>query len=131
MKCRASWVAMCCAVAGLARQVTQHGDPLGLAVLAIALPEHGLGAGLVHLGAKKEFPGRAARRMPEPAAPIDQPVMTLREARDVRLRVAALHAQRVQLQDLAREILIDAEAMLARVPLRARAASREFGPTEG
>ena len=70
---------------------------------------------LVHLGAKHELPGNPARQAPELRA--DRPARDdLGKARDVLLSVAARDSERVQLENLARKILIDAEAPLARTP---------------
>ncbi len=53
---------------------------------------------------------------PPPAnrsVPIDQPGQRARESRDVLLRVAAVDAERVQLENFARQVLVDAELAIA------------------
>ena len=59
---------------------------------------------------------------------MDQPVMTLREFRDVVLRVAAVDAERVQLENFARQVFVDAE--LAARGCARRPAAVEFGPMD-
>jgi hypothetical protein len=88
------------------REVIEHGAWLSDAFLLVALAEDRLGARLVRLLVKLELSGLAAQR----ARAADRPArQRLREGRDVLLRLAAVHSERVQLENLAREILIDAE----------------------
>ena len=88
----------------------------------------------MHHRAELELADGAAARPPLAARgpgppPIDQPVMTLGERRDVVLRVAAVDAERVQLEDLARQVLVEAE--LAAAALRGELARRaNSGPID-
>src|SRR3984885_14150514 len=100
---------------GALREVAQHGDALLHAAFRVAFAEHALCARLVHLLAEHELTGRAAREASEVRA--DRPAGDdLGEARDISLRIAATDAEGLQLEDLARKILIDAEAALASAP---------------
>nr|ACN58763.1 conserved hypothetical protein [uncultured bacterium BLR8] len=119
------------------RQRVQHRERLRLAVLRVFPAEDGARAGLVHRGAEHERAGlRVADHLLQPAA---LPRIELRAARgelrgaaarcdgadapagertrefgDVLLRVASAHAERVQLEDLARQVLVEAERAVAR-----------------
>src|SRR6185369_6057102 len=71
------------------------------------LVQQGLRAGLVHLGAEDELARLAATEASPFAA--DRPAGDdLGERRDILLRVATIDAERVQLQNLARQILVEA-----------------------
>ena len=62
--------------------------------------------------------------------PIDQPVITSAKVVTSCLRVAAVHAERVQLENLAREILVDARPAAPCCRRASNRAARELGPTD-
>lgn len=76
--------------------------------------------------AKIKLPGRAARK--PTLAPADRPSRDdLREGGDVGLRVAPVHAQGVEFENLARQVFIDAEFALGFIRAAARREPRELG----
>ncbi len=136
---------------GMLREHREHLFAFLDAAFLEALAEHRLVTGLVHQRAEIELPGRAARECggarvargtavtgavrgavgsgtAEAASAgsdraADRPARDhLREFGDVVLGVAAIDAERVQLEDLAREVLVETElaATVAREPRRRR-----------
>src|SRR5262245_7985067 len=111
----------------MSRRLRMHGERAQRfltfvdAVLAVAFTEDRLVAGLVHQRAEVKragSPGVAAeareRRTAFAERAADRPTRQhFRELRDVGLRVAAVDAERVQLEDLAREILVETELAAA------------------
>ena len=131
MKWRASLVAMRCAVEGWRARSRSTATPCPKPAVGIARAEHHLRARLVQLGAEHELPGLRRRRSARRRPPIDQPVMHLGEGGDVGLRVAAADPERVQLEDLARQILVDADLALRLAPLDALARPASAGRRDG
>ena len=66
-----------------------------------------------------------------PAPPIDQPVITWAKVVTSRLRVAAAHPEGVQLENLAREVLVDADLARRPAALRAAAPAANAAPPTG
>src|ERR1700735_1602822 len=96
---------------GTARQIGKHGSSLTLALLGVGLAEKHFRPRLVQVVAEI----KAARHTSgQPAlAAADRPARDdLREACDVGLVVAAVYAQGVQFENLARQIFVDAELAL-------------------
>lgn len=88
-------------------EVAQHGAALLGILLLVALAEHGLPAGLVQPRIEGELAavsGIGARRHQGPAG------QHVGETDDVVLGVAGAHAERMQLHDLARKVLVEAAA---------------------
>ena len=98
-----------------AGEVVEHGAALREAVFLVAAAEHRPRAALVRVGVECEGAGR-----PEPPVGADDAPAGERagEFGDVGLRVAAADAERVQLHDLAREILVEAPLAFARRGVR-------------
>ena len=90
------------------REIRKHGLALPLTGFMISLAEESLGARLVQVIPKVKAAGNPAG---EPAfAAADRPSgEDLGECRDIGLRVAARYAEGMQLENLAREVFIDAE----------------------
>ena len=102
---------------GMAREIGEHAAALLDAGVVVALADHGLRAGLVHARIEDEHAaalGVLPRRNDSPAGD------DLGETGDVVLRVDAAHAERMQLENLARQILVEAAAaVLAGARIRA------------
>ena len=98
-------------------EIVEDGPGLGFAWLGIGPPHDRARAGLMHRGAKHEVAGLHAVHSPAAAEPGDAPAgKRPRELGDVGLRVARANAQRMQLHDLAREVLVE-PGLARRVPL--------------
>ncbi len=102
------------AVAGFAARSRSTALPCDSSAFRVSLAENGLRAGLVERRAKEEFSGLAfvspGQRRTAPHVAADRPARQhLGKRRHILLRVAAVHSKRVQLQDLAREVLVDAD----------------------
>ncbi len=98
-------------------EVAKHGAPLFLAVLGIGQSHHRMVARLVGIGTEDE----TAHRPGTFFIAIDGPAGDdAGKRRDVRLIVAAIHSQRVQLHDLAGEVLVEPTFSVL-VALRVRA----------
>ena len=94
-------------------QVSKDGFALLDATVCVTFAEHSLRAGLVHCSTKIEGPDRGAVVAAGIALVRDRPAGDdLCERRDVGLRVTAVDAECVQLQDFARQILVEAEIAL-------------------
>src|SRR2546430_12647216 len=92
-----------------------------VATIRIACAQHPLGARLVQLGAKQEFSRLSAGERPA-ALTADRPAGDhFGEGGHVRLGVAPAHTERMQLENLACEILVAAE------PARLRSEERRVG----
>ena len=127
-KWRASLVAMCRAVAGATASRRGWHAP-AFRRLLVALAQDVRAPGSCSAGAKTKRPGSSAAASsgrPRRRAPAGQ---RPREFGHVVLRVAAAHAERVQLQDLAREILVEAALALG-IGRAARRAATLSGPIE-
>ena len=95
-------------------QITQHRASLCLVGLLVAAAEHRLRAGLVQLRAKQELSGRAGLHRAGAIAAAERPAREyFGEAGDVGLRIAGADAERMQLENLARQILVQTEGALA------------------
>jgi hypothetical protein len=95
------------------RQVREHRLPLGLAGLGVALAQKYFCAGFVKILPEVKPPRLPAGESTLAAA--DRPAREdLGEGRDILLRIAAVHPERMQLQNLSCQILIDAELALRR-----------------
>ena len=104
---------------GMAGEVGEHRAALREAGVGIGLAEHGLGARLVRPRDKHELAADVGVGDRRPQGPTGQ---RLCEADHVGLGVAGAHAERVQFQDLAREILVE--------PLAAIDAGDRVGPID-
>src|SRR6185437_16382114 len=89
----------------MARNVRQHRLTLGNTIWPIGLAEHALRAGLMRIGIEHERAGRAEKTLPADKGPARDDA---RKGGDVVLRVAAVHAERMQLHDLARKVFVQA-----------------------
>ena len=115
-------------------EVGEHGEPLRLALLRIGAADDLARARLVDRLGEMEIAGAAgAAEQPLHRAAgeaVDGPAgQHAREFGDVGLAVAAVHAERVQLQDLAREILVE-PAALAGEALRRAGRRANSGPID-
>ncbi len=100
---------MKCAVDGCIARSPQHRDALPVAGIRVAPVENDLGARLVLLGTEHEFARLAAGETSALGA-ADRPAGDhLGEGGDVLLGVAAAHPEGVQLENLARQVLVDAD----------------------
>ncbi len=89
-------------------EIGQHRQPLRLIRLSVAFAHDGLGARLMHFGAEHKRADGAVRQSALSAA--DGPTgQDLRKAGHIGLRVTRVHTKCVQLEDLAREILVQSE----------------------
>ena len=105
-KWRASLVATCRAVAGMARQHLQHRAALLETGIRIVSADHAsAAAGLVQARIEHELAAVIRIRRGGKNAPAGD---DLGEIGDVGLRIDGAHAERMQLEDLAREILVEA-----------------------
>ena len=96
---------------GMLGKVGQHCARLRNARLTVARAHDRLGAWLVRGVVERELAELAAAGKPVGA---DRPARECtRESGDVLLRVAAVHAERVQLENFARQVLVDAELAIA------------------
>ena len=87
----------------MARQIGKHRPPLFNTALGIALAEHALRAGLMHASHERKLAamvGGVGRN----EAPAGQ---HLGETDDVVLAIAAAHTERMQFQNLARQIFVE------------------------
>jgi hypothetical protein len=99
------------------RQVAQDSPRLVLAILAIAFAEHGPHARFVDRRREPEPPRRALiPSVATPEARYRPPRHRSREFGDVVLTIAGAHPQRVQFEDLAREVFVQPD--LAPAPRR-------------
>ena len=101
-------------------QIREDGSRLMDAVLRVASTEQRLRAGLVRPFAKHERTWRALRE-PAASAADRPPGQRARKRGYVGLRVAAVHSERVKLEDLACEVLVDVQlaSLRSRPPCRA------------
>ena len=101
------------------RQVLEDGLTLLHAVVGVALAQQALRARLVEHLAEEEFAGLAAveaeaREAPALVLAADRPAGDgLGEGGDVGLRVSAVDAERVQLEDFARQVFVDVDLAAA------------------
>src|SRR5215510_2952426 len=96
---------------GVTAEIRQDCQGLAFARLWIGLPQQCLRSRLMQLLAE-EVAARCATSEP-PFAAADRPARKdLGEGCDVRLRIAAVDSQRVQLEDLARQVLVDPDFAL-------------------
>ena len=87
----------------MTREIRQHRPALLEAGIAIGFSEHGLGAGLVHAAVEEKLAamlGIAVGRQDGPAGD------DLREIRHIVLGIDRAHAERMQFQNFAREVLV-------------------------
>ncbi len=89
-------------------EIEQGGPRLSVALLVVSFAENGACARLVQRGAEQEVAGAPRIALAELAIALDAPAgHGAREFGDVGLRVAGANAERVQLHDFAREILVE------------------------
>src|ERR1019366_9966697 len=100
---------------GVPCEVLEHRFTLGPAFVGIALAEKCLGSRFVQIVAEEKTARLTAREAPLTAA--NRPTGDdLWEARDILLGVATVYAQGVQLEGLARQVLVYAELALGGIP---------------
>src|ERR1700676_3268106 len=96
-------------------EITEHGDPLVVARIGVTFSEYNFRAGLMELGTKHEFAGLTPRQSPRFTA--NRPTGDhLRKSRHINLRIPTANTKRVQLECLARKVLIDSHAPPALTP---------------
>src|SRR3954451_22626132 len=101
---------------GMPRDIGKRGLALRKARRLIGLAEQSLRPGLVRIGIEDEGAGRPELRLSPCKGPTRDDA---RERGDVLLRIAAADAERMQLHDLARQILVQpALAVLAGARIR-------------
>jgi hypothetical protein len=92
-------------------QIREHGLTLPLTLLVVGFAEKGFGARFVKVFAEVKTAGNPAGEPPLAAA--DRPSRDdLGKGGDIILRVAAVDAQRMQFENFASQVLIDAELAL-------------------
>src|SRR4051794_23963740 len=94
-----------CCGGGMAREVGQRRLALGYAGVLVDLPQQPLRAGLMRIGVERKSAGRAELAQAAGKGPAGDDA---RQRRHVVLAIAAADAERMQLHDLAREILVEA-----------------------